>query len=332
MVKSIRSGLLARLSDHCRRAVSGAATPVTGFAALVCALLAAFPPVAIAGDPQKPMQIYLLLPKGLDENFTAAVRKGAGRAASEQTLDLIVRVDGKSLASEISAIADAIAAAGNDPDVSVSGIVMAGRGPDDMAAALAQAAKLGVPVITIGAGMDIARAAGAALHVGPDNFAAGRAAGEKFRDAGAVRATCVKSPADTIAQQVRCMGLQVGLERPVTILVLPDPGESLSDTAKRLLDNRRAGDALLFVAANPLAVETARSAATLDGKSAILVAAFDPDAEFSRALGQANAAFAITTQPELQGYLPVLLLAGAAKTGAMPTSDIATGPKFITAK
>ncbi|MHA1190551.1 MAG: hypothetical protein ACTSSQ_08905, partial [Alphaproteobacteria bacterium] len=97
----------------------------------------------------------------------------------------------------------------------------------------------------------------------------------------------------------------------------------------RLLDRRKAGDALLFAATNPLAAETASLSASRGGQP-VIIAAFDPDARYASRLARDAAAFAVDTQPRLQGYLPIVILANAARTGALPTSNIATGPNIVT--
>ncbi len=273
--------------------------------------------------PAAIIRLVLVLDSNLPAAYTENVRDGAAQAATEHSIELIVHADGKSVAGEFG---DIIAKQQIRP---VTGIVMATPSPDDMAAALALAKNAELPVVTIGPGMDIARAIGAVLHIGPDNFAAGRAAGEQLRDRGTSRATCIKSPANTIAQDLRCMGLRAGLEQPVTILMLPDPGQSLADTAQRLLDRRKAGDALLFAATNPLAAETASLSASRASQP-VIIAAFDPDTRYANRLAGGDAAFAVDTQPRLQGYLPIVVLANAARTGALPTSNIATGPNIVT--
>ncbi len=272
----------------------------------------------------EPVRLALILQAGLPAGFVSAVLDGAAQAALEQSVDLIVRSGEKSMSDALGVVAAAHA------ESPLAGIVMAANSPDKLVAALVRVGEIGVPAITIGAGMDVARAAGAALHVGPDDFAAGRAAGLRLRNNGAVEATCVKSPADTIAQDVRCMGLGAGLARSVAILVLPDPGDDLANVAGQLLENRKAGDALLFAGANPLAARTASDAGAGNSGPPIPVAAIEPDRAFLNGLGRGRGVFAVDTQPHLQGYLPIVILAHAARTGDLPTSDIATGPKFLT--
>ena len=271
-----------------------------------------------------PLRIALLLPDRLPAGFAPAVREGAAQAAAELTVDLVVQDGALRLADAAGQIATASSAA-------VAGVIMAAAEPDQLAAGLAAMADSGLPVITVGSGLDVARAAGASLHIGPDDFSVGRAAGDRMRDSGAQDATCIKSPQFTVSEDVRCMGLGVAMERPVSILVLPDPGDDLAATAERLLDGRGSDHAIVFAGANPLAATIADRAGSASETDKPAIAAVNPDRAFLNVLREAARGFAIDTQPRLQGYLAVAVLARAVRTGDLPVSDILTGPRIIAA-
>ena len=188
----------------------------------------------------------------------------------------------------------------------------------------------GIPVISMNSGSDVSKSLGALLHVGQDEFPAGKAAGEKLKELGGKVALCVNQEVGNVALDDRCKGFTEGFGGKVTVLpVSNDPTDVLAKV-KAALGSNPDVDTILALGAGT-AGEPSLAAVKEVGKTGkIHVGTFDMSPGFLKAVAAGEAAFAIDQQQFLQGYLPVIFLANYAKYGLIPGGSVASGPNLIT--
>jgi simple sugar transport system substrate-binding protein len=193
-----------------------------------------------------------------------------------------------------------------------------------------KAVAAGIPVISMNSGSDVSKSLGALLHVGQDEFPAGKAAGEKLKELGGKVALCVNQEVGNVALDERCKGFTEGFGGKVTVLpVSNDPADVLAKV-KAALGSNPDVDTILALGAGT-AGEPSLAAVKEVGKTGnIHVGTFDMSPGFLKAVAAGEAAFAIDQQQFLQGYLPVIFLANYAKYGLIPGGSVASGPNLIT--
>ncbi len=218
------------------------------------------------------------------------------------------------------------AAVNQEPD----GIVVSIPDSDALGPSIKKAVAAGIPVISMNSGSDVSRKLGALLHVGQDEYDAGKAAGEKLKDMGGKVAICVNHEVGNVALDLRCKGVADGMAGKVTVLPTSnDPGE-IEAKVKAALASNGSIDTVVTLGAS-LSGEPAVRAVKASGKSgSVRVASFDLSAGFLESVQKGEAAFAIDQQQYLQGYLPVSFLALHAKFGLMPGGNVPSGPNLIT--
>jgi simple sugar transport system substrate-binding protein len=193
-----------------------------------------------------------------------------------------------------------------------------------------KAVAAGIPVISINSGSNVSKSLGALLHVGQDEFPAGKAAGEKLKALGGKVALCVNQEVGNVALDDRCKGFAEGFAGKVTVLPVSNDPADVQAKVKAALSANADVDTILALGAST-AGEPSLAAVKAVGKSGkINVATFDMSPGFLKAIAAGEAAFAIDQQQFLQGYLPVIFLANYAKYGLIPGGNVASGPNLIT--
>jgi len=236
--------------------------------------------------------------------FWSVVKNGVAEAAK----DTGVKVDYRAPETfDMVQMAQLIDAAINQKP---QGIVVSIPDADALGPSIQRAVAAGIPVISMNSGSDASKKLGALLHVGQDEFDAGKVAGEALKNAGGKKGICVNQEVGNVSLDQRCAGFKEGFGE---VTVLPDA----------------AVDTILTLNAT-LAGEPAVKAAAESGRSGIHVATFDMSAGFLEAVEKGQADFAIDQQQFLQGYLPVSFLALNAKYGLMPGGNVPSGPNLIT--
>lgn len=290
---------------------------------LAAALLAC---TAAAGPASaKDVTIIAVTHGQASDPFWSIVKNGITQAGKDQG----VRVDYRAPETfDMVAMGQLIDAATNQqPD----GIVISDPDPDALGPAIQKAVAAGIPVISMNSGLAAATKLGIRLHVGQDEFTAGKGAGAKLKSLGVKHALCVNQEVGNAGLDQRCQGVKEGLEGG-TVTVLPttaDPTETQSKI-RAALSADSSVDGIIGLSA-PLVGEPAVAAVEGLGAGAkVKVASFDLSAGFVKDIADGKAAFAVDQQPYLQGYLPVTFLAQFAKNGTMPAANVATGPSFVT--
>ena len=179
-------------------------------------------------------------------------------------------------------------------------------------------------------GSDVSASLGAALHVGQEEYDAGKKAGEALAEMGGKKGLCVNHEVGNVSLDQRCQGFADGFGGSVSVLpTTNDPAEILAKVKAALASD---GDVDTVIALSAsLGGEPSLQAVKDSGMlEQVKVATFDMSANFLQAVADGEAAFAIDQQQFLQGYLPVVFLANHARFGLMPGGNVASGPNLIT--
>ncbi len=256
--------------------------------------------------------------------FWSVVKNGVSKAAE----DMGVNVDYRAPETfDMVAMSQLIDAAVNQaPD----GLVVSIPDADALGPSIQKAVAAGIPVISMNSGSDVSKELGAALHVGQDEYDAGKAGGEKLKEMGGKKAICVNHEVGNVALDLRCEGFADGFGGAVTVLpTTNDPAEILAKV-KAALSTDPEVDTIMTLGA-PLAGEPTVTAVEESGMAGkVNIASFDLSANFLQAVADGKAAFAIDQQQYLQGYLPVAFLALNAEYGLMPGGNVPSGPNLVT--
>jgi simple sugar transport system substrate-binding protein len=206
------------------------------------------------------------------------------------------------------------------------GLVVSIPDANALAEPIEKAIKLGIPVITINAGADFGKKAGAIMHIGQSEYNAGFEAGKKAKKSGVKSFLCVNHEITNISLEERCKGFADALGVKNNMLdVNTDPSE-IERKVKPKLKNVDAVLTLGPVGASPTmsAIKKARL-----GKHIYFVT-FDLSKDIIKGIKDGEIDFAIDQQQYLQGYMPIIVLSQYAKYGVLPSGDINSGPGFVT--
>lgn len=255
--------------------------------------------------------------------FWSVVKNGVSQAAT----DMGVSVDYRAPETfDMVAMAQLIDAAVNQ---NPAGIVVSIPDSDALGPSIEKAVAAGIPVISMNSGSDVSKKLGALLHVGQDEYDAGKAAGEKLKEMGGKKALCVNQEVGNVSLDLRCQGFADGFGASTVVPVSMDPTEVISKV-KAALSTDDSIDTILGLGAATVGEPALQAVAESGREGNIHVATFDMSAGFLQAVADGKAAFAIDQQQYLQGYLPVTFLALNAKYGLMPGGNVPSGPNLIT--
>ncbi len=257
-----------------------------------------------------------------NDPFWSVVKNGVDLAAEHTGANVEYRAPETFDMVAMSQLIDA--AVNQEPD----GLIVSIPDADALGPSIERAVAAGIPVISINSGSDVSKELGALLHVGQDEFDAGKAAGEKLASMGGSTAICVNHEVGNVALDLRCAGFTEGFGGNVEVLPTSnDPSEIESKVAAALAANE-AIDTVMALGASS-AGEPAVAAVKGSGRD-VNVASFDLSANFLQSIADGDAAFAIDQQQYLQGYLSVNFMGLHAKYGLMPGGNVPSGPNLIT--
>jgi simple sugar transport system substrate-binding protein len=209
-----------------------------------------------------------------------------------------------------------------------AGLVVSIPDASALSASIKKAVAAGIPVISMNSSSDESKKLGALLHVGQDEYDAGKAAGEKLKEMGGKVGICVNHEVGNVALDLRCKGFGDGFGGKVTIVPSKNDPSEVKAKVKAALASNKAIDTVMALGAS-LSGEPC-VAAVKEAGSEVRVAPFDLSANFLKSIVAGDAAFAIDQQQYLQGYLPVVFLALNAKYGLIPGGNVPSGPNLIT--
>lgn len=292
---------------------------VTGLiAAAALAVASAAPAVG-----QQANRIIVVSHGQASDPFWSVVKNGVTKAAA----DLKIAVDYRAPETfDMVAMSQLIDAAVNQKP---AGLVVSIPDASALGPSIQKAVAAGIPVISMNSGSDVSKKLGALLHVGQDEFDAGKAAGEKLAGLGGKVGICVNHEVGNVALDLRCKGFTEGFKGKVTVVpVSNDPSEIRSKVKAALAD--ASVDTVMALGASLAGEPTVAAVKDVGRIGAVRVASFDLSANFLKAVAAGEAAFAIDQQQFLQGYLPVAFLALNAEYGLVPGGNVPSGPNLIT--
>lgn len=258
-----------------------------------------------------------------NDPFWSVVKNGVEEAGKDTGINVDFRSPETFDMVAMSQLIDA--AVNQEPD----GLIVSIPDADALGPSIERAVAAGIPVISINSGSDVSKTLGALLHVGQDEFDAGKAAGLKLAEMGGTTAICVNQEVGNVSLDQRCEGFAEGFGGSVTVLpTTNDPAEIEAKVTAALASDEAIDTVMALGAAT--AGEPAVAAAKASGRD-VNVASFDLSASFLQSIVDGDAAFAIDQQQFLQGYLSTNFLAMHAKYGLMPGGNVPSGPNLITA-
>jgi simple sugar transport system substrate-binding protein len=259
-----------------------------------------------------------------NDPFWSVVKNGVNKAAEDQKVAVEYRAPET---FDMVKMAQLIDAAVNQKP---AGLVVSIPDASALGPSIKRAVAAGIPVISMNSGSDVSHKLGALLHVGQDEFTAGKIAGAKLKEMGGKDAICVNHEVGNVALDLRCQGFAQGFGGKVKVVPSGNDPSEIKAKVKAALATDPAIDTVMALGAS-LGGEAALAALKETGNiGKVRLASFDLSPNFLKAVENGEAVFAVDQQQFLQGYLPVTFLALYARYGLIPGGDVPSGPNLIT--
>jgi simple sugar transport system substrate-binding protein len=291
---------------------------------LICLTLAAWLAAPAALMAQKQLHIIVVTHGAGSDSFWAPVKYGAEQAGKETGCLVEYRAPEKFDMVAMSHLIDASVAA--KPD----GLVVTIPDADALGPAIKAALNTQVPVISTNSGWDVSKKLGIMLHVGQEEFIAGKGAGERMKAMGVKKAVVVNHLVGNVALDLRAKGFIEGLGQNAEVLATTLDFTEARNAISAYL--QKTADLEAVMTLGPNGAEPAIQALESAGKLGKLkFGTFDLSPSILQTVANGQMDFAIDQQPFLQGYLPVAFLANYIRYGIIPSQDtVFTGPNFVT--
>ncbi len=260
-----------------------------------------------------------------NDPFWSVVKNGVEEAAKDTGATVSYRAPETFDMVAMSQLIDA--AVNQEPD----GLVVSIPDADALGPSIKRAVAAGIPVISMNSGSDVSKSLGALLHVGQNEFDAGKAAGEKLAGMGGKVGICVNQEVGNVALDLRCKGFAEGFGGKATVLPTSNDPTEIRSKVKAALQSNSAIDTIMALGAATAGEPSVAAVKDLGLVGKVHVATFDMSPKFLKEIIAGEASFAIDQQQFLQGYLPVVFLALNAKYGLIPGGNVPSGPNLITA-
>lgn len=257
-----------------------------------------------------------------NDPFWSVVKNGATEAAKQAGVHLEYRSPER---FDMVKMGQLIEAAINQKP---AGLIVTIPDASALAAPIKKAVAAGIPVISMNSGSDVSKSLGALLHVGQDEFTAGKAAGAKMKELGGKNAICVNHEVGNVALDERCKGFAEGFGGPMKVIPTGNDPSEVSSKVKAALSSDPSIDSVMALSAGMGGEPTLAAMKSIGSKARL--GSFDLSASFLKAIAAGDAAFAVDQQQYLQGYLPVIFMANYARYGLLPGGDVPSGPNLIT--
>ncbi len=260
--------------------------------------------------------------------FWSVVKNGVDLAAKELGVKVEYRAPETFDMVQMGQLIDAAIA--SKPD----GLVVSIPDADALGPHIKAAVEAGIPVISINSGADVFKKFGVMMHVGQEEYIAGKGGGEKMRAMGVKKAVCVNHEVGNVALDQRCQGFKDGLGPGASVDVLSVPTDFTEVRNAILSYLQRNPDIQGILTLGPVGAEPTLQALEEAGKiGSVTFGTFDLSPAVLKALSEGKMAFAIDQQQFLQGYLPIVFLTNYIRYGLFPANDVVlTGPGFVTPK
>jgi simple sugar transport system substrate-binding protein len=279
---------------------------------------------AQAQAPSQAHRIIVVSHGQANDPFWSVVKNGVTAAAQETGVQVDYRAPETFDMVAMSQLIDA--AANQNPD----GLVVSIPDPSALGAPIKRAVAAGIPVISMNSGSDVSKSLGALLHVGQDEYVAGKAGGAKLKELGGKVGLCVNQEVGNVALDLRCKGFSDGFGGKITVVPVSNDPSDVRAKVKAALQANADVDTILGLGAATAGEPSLAAVKDVGKVGKVSVATFDLSSGFLKSVAAGEAAFAIDQQQYLQGYLPVVFLANYAKYGLVPGGDVPSGPNLIT--
>jgi simple sugar transport system substrate-binding protein len=279
--------------------------------------------LAIA-TPAMAAEIIVVSHGQANDPFWSVVKNGVDTAAQHTGANVSYRAPETFDMVAMSQLIDA--AVNQEPD----GLVVSIPDGDALGPSIERAVAAGIPVISINSGSDVSKGLGALLHVGQDEFDAGKAAGARLASLGGSKGICINQEVGNVSLDLRCAGFAAGFGGAVTVLPTTNDPTEIEAKVKAALESDGDVDTLMALGASTAGEPAVAAVKALGRSGDVNVASFDLSASFLESIVAGDAAFAIDQQQFLQGYLAVNFLALHADYGLMPGGNVPSGPNLIT--
>ena len=275
----------------------------------------------VAFDPDAPLDFAVVTHGSEGDAFWSVVKNGAEAAGRELGVK-VTYVSNGDPGAQAKLIDNAVAQG-------KTGLVVSMANPDALKDAIEAAVKKGIPVVTINSGADRSTEFGAIAHVGQDEKIAGKAAGERFKDAGKRKLLCVIHEAGNTGLNDRCDGAKEGFGGDVENLQvdISNPTD-IEARIKGALQTNADIDGVLTLSSQ--VADRAVTAAQGAGSDAE-IATFDLNTGVVDAVRDGRILFAVDQQQYEQGYLPIMMLKLYRQNGNTlgGGQSVLTGPGFV---
>ncbi|HEY7596354.1 MAG TPA: sugar ABC transporter substrate-binding protein [Actinophytocola sp.] len=272
-------------------------------------------------DPDAPLDFAVITHGTEGDAFWSVVKNGAEAAGRELGVK-VTYVSNGDPGAQAKLIDNAVAQG-------KTGLVVSMANPDALKESVQAAVKAGIPVVTINSGADRSKEFGAIAHVGQDEKIAGRAAGERFKDAGKKKMLCVIHEAGNTGLNDRCEGAKEGFGGNVENLQvdISNPTD-IEARIKGALQTNPDVDAVLTLSSQ--VADRAVAAAQGAGSDAE-IATFDLNTGVVDAIRDGRILFAVDQQQYEQGFLPIMMLKLYRQNGNTlgGGQSVLTGPGFV---
>jgi simple sugar transport system substrate-binding protein len=278
----------------------------------------------VVGVAQKKPHIIVVTHGQVSDSFWLVVKNGVDQAAKDTGAQVDYRSPEKFDMVAMAQLVDAAVA--SKPD----GLVVSIPDADALGKSIQAAVKAGIPVISMNSGSDVSKKLGCLMHVGQEEYVAGKGAGERMKAEGVTKAVCLNQEVGNAGLDARAKGFKDGLGGEVEVLAVSMDFTQTRNAVAGYLQKNPNIEGIL--ALGPTGAEPALQALQQAGKvGKIKFGTFDLSPTVLQALAKKEMDFAIDQQQFLQGYLPVVFLANYVKYGLLvATNSIPTGPGFVT--
>lgn len=259
-----------------------------------------------------------------NDPFWSVVKNGVEMAAKHTGANVDYRAPETFDMVAMSQLIDA--AVNQEPD----GLVVSIPDSDALSPSIERAVSAGIPVISINAGSDVSKSLGALLHIGQEEYTAGKIAGEKLASMGGKKGICVNQEVGNVSLDQRCDGFADGFGGNVTVLPTSNDPSEIESKVRAALDADPDVDTIMALGASTAGEPSVAAVKAVGRSGDVQVASFDLSASFLESVAQGDATFAIDQQQFLQGYMAVNFLALNADYGLMPGGNVPSGPNLIT--
>jgi simple sugar transport system substrate-binding protein len=272
-------------------------------------------------DPDAPLDFAVITHGTEGDAFWSVVKNGAEAAGRDLGVPVSYSSNGDPGAQ--AKLIDNAVAQGK------TGLVVSMANPDALKESIEAAVAAGIPVVTINSGAARSAEFGAIAHVGQDEKIAGRAAGERLKEAGKRKILCVIHEAGNSGLNERCDGAREGFGGDVENLQvdISNPTD-IEARIRGALQTDPSIDGVLTLSSQ--VADRAVTAAQGAGSDAE-IATFDLNTDVVDAVRDGRISFAVDQQQYQQGYLPITMLKLYRENGNTlgGGQSVLTGPGFV---